>query len=142
MLALSAGDIGSIIETRMSQELGFVTLAAERIKDEELIRLKQTIDGMEAGNGEYDELDKEFHRIIASSASNTITAGIIDPLMNMFYKTYHVISKDKRNIAITIEQHIAIYEALKNRDPIEAHKNMYLHLDHVRKRVLDERKKT
>ncbi|GGB38961.1 putative HTH-type transcriptional regulator YcbG [Lentibacillus populi] len=135
MLASSAANIETLIETRMSQELGFVTLAAESIADKELEGLKYTIDSMKNQLGHYDELDKEFHRIITSSASNNVTAGIIEPLMNFFYETYYTISEKDRNIELTIEQHTAIYEALKNHDPFEAHKAMYLHLDNVRRRM-------
>ncbi|MFD1849574.1 FadR/GntR family transcriptional regulator [Oceanobacillus bengalensis] len=142
MLALSADDIETIIETRMTQELGFVTLAAEKITDEEIQQLKTTINNMRNRIGNYDEMDKEFHNIITSSVMNNVTSGIIEPLMDFFYKVYYTISNENRNIDITIQQHIAIYEALKNRDPFEAHKAMYIHLDHVRKRILLVKEKT
>ncbi|WP_277679451.1 FadR/GntR family transcriptional regulator [Gracilibacillus dipsosauri] len=141
MLSLSAEDPETIMETRMSQELGFVTLAAESITDKELDHLKLTIDSMKNGEGEYDELDKEFHRIITATASNSVTSGIIEPLMTFFYKVYYSINKEDRNIEMTIKQHTAIYEALKNHDPFEAHKAMYVHLNHVRKRVLIAKEK-
>ncbi|MCT1578388.1 FadR family transcriptional regulator [Oceanobacillus kimchii] len=135
MLALSSDDIETIIETRMTQELGFVTLAAEKITEEELQRLETTIYNMSNNIGNYDEMDKEFHNIITSSVMNNVTSGIIEPLMDFFYKVYYTISKEHRNIDITIQQHQAIFEALKDRDPFEAHRAMYIHLDHVRKRV-------
>ncbi|WP_404457976.1 FadR/GntR family transcriptional regulator [Oceanobacillus kapialis] len=135
MLALSSDDIETIIETRMAQELGFVTLAAEKITEEELLQLETTIYNMRNNIGNYDEMDKEFHNIITSSVMNNVTSGIIEPLMDFFYKVYYTISKEHRNIDITIQQHQAIYEALKKKDPFAAHHAMYIHLDHVRKRV-------
>lgn len=136
MLALSAGNIEAILETRLSQELGLVTLAAEKISELELKRLKETIEEMEHATTDYWDLDREFHRIIAHSASNSITEGIIDPLLNMYDKTLESISIEKRNKSVTIQQHKDIYFALEKRDPIGSYISMYRHLDHVRKRVL------
>ncbi|MFD2705236.1 FadR/GntR family transcriptional regulator [Salibacterium lacus] len=141
MLALSVGDIDTIIETRLSQELGLVSLAAEKISELDLRRLKETIEIMEAAEGDYSETDREFHRIIAYSASNSITEGIIDPLLNMYDKTLENIALVDRNKSKTLQQHKDIYQALRNRDPIEAHASMYRHLDHARNRLIRPIKK-
>lgn len=136
MLALSAGNLPSIIETRLSLELGFVTLAAEKITDKELDQLKQTIDAMSSATSDYTEIDKEFHKIIAHSASNPLLEGVITPLLNLYDRTLEQIPNRHRDSKATIQQHIDIYEALKKRDPIEASTAMYRHLDYVRKKVL------
>lgn len=81
------------METRLAQELGFVTLAAEKITKTELKSLKKSIDAMRNNVDNYDELDKEFHKIIASSGNNHINEGIIEPLMSFFYETYNNIMK-------------------------------------------------
>lgn len=134
MLALSAGNLPSIIETRLSLELGFVTIAAEKISDEELEQLKQTIDAMSASTSDYTEIDKEFHKIIAHSASNPLLEGVIAPLLNLYDRTLEQIPNRSRDPKATIQQHIDIYEALKKRDPLEASAAMYRHLDYVRKK--------
>lgn len=77
----------------MAQELGFVTLAAEKITETELKSLKKSIDAMRNNVDNYDELDKEFHKIIASSGNNHINEAIIEPLMSFFYETYNNIMK-------------------------------------------------
>lgn len=136
MLALSIGDLNSILEARLTQELGLVTLAAEKITTEQLARLEETIQAMEASDGDYMDVDREFHRIIAYSGSNSITEGLINPVLNMFDQSFQHIASEKRDKNLTIEQHTAIYMALKNRDPIEAHLAMYRHLDRVRRSVL------
>lgn len=91
--AITATDINILMETRMAQELGFVTLAAEKITKTELKSLKKSIDAMRNNVDNYDELDKEFHKIIASSGNNHINEGIIEPLMSFFYETYNNIMK-------------------------------------------------
>ena len=44
MLALSINNVPAIIEARMTLELGLVTIAAEKISDDQLETLKETID--------------------------------------------------------------------------------------------------
>nr|WP_138418050.1 FadR/GntR family transcriptional regulator [Aquibacillus sediminis] len=136
MLALSIGDINKFIETRLTQELGLVGLAAEKISESELDKLKENIELMEETDGDYLHLDREFHRIIAFSASNSITEGMIDAILDMYDKTMENIPLQDRNKNKTIQQHKEIYYALEKRDPVEAYSSMYQHLDHVRNRLI------
>ncbi|WP_163539154.1 FadR/GntR family transcriptional regulator [Gracilibacillus sp. YIM 98692] len=136
MLSLSAGNMRAIAETRMSQELGLVSLAAEKITDNDLQRLRENIELMENLQGDHREIDKEFHQIIAYSACNSITEGIIDPLLNMFDEMFRIIPSEDKDKNFTVKQHKQIYDALESRDPIESYLSMYRHLDHARKRLI------
>lgn len=135
MLALSYENIPAIMEARMALELGLVTMAAEKINDEQLARLKETIDFI-AGNTDknYGEADKEFHRIIAISANNPVVEGMINSLLITHRKIDNEIKYREPNI--TVKHHTAIYRALENRDPIDAFNKMYIHLNYVRQKVL------
>ncbi|WP_262177431.1 FadR/GntR family transcriptional regulator [Saccharococcus sp. Marseille-Q5394] len=136
MLALSINNVPAVIEARMSLELGLVTIAAEKITDDKLELLKETIDSIQANpEGDYGQLDKEFHRIIAQSANNPVVEGMIESLLISHEKTDSLIPY--REPDVTVEHHLAIYEALKNRDPYEAFKQMYKHLSFVRAKLLD-----
>ncbi|MCM3711648.1 FadR/GntR family transcriptional regulator [Sporosarcina luteola] len=136
MLALSINNVPAVIEARMSLELGLVTIAAEKITDDKLELLKETIDSIQANpEGDYGRLDKEFHRIIAQSANNPVVEGMIESLLISHEKTDSLIPY--REPDVTVEHHLAIYEALKNRDPYEAFKQMYKHLSFVRAKLLD-----
>lgn len=135
MLALAHDNLEAMIEARMALELGLITIAAEKITDEELERLKQTIDEIkENKDSDYGELDIEFHRIIALSANNPIVEGMIDSLIVTLVKINSEIKV--REPERTIKHHTDIYNALVNRDPFEAFHQMYLHLDYVRQKVL------
>lgn len=137
MLSLAHDNLQAMVEARMALELGLITIAAEKISDEELQRLKQTIDAI-ANNKEnnYGEADIEFHRIIALSANNPIVEGMIDTLIVTLFRINSEIRI--REPERTIQHHQAIYEALKKRDPFEAFHQMFLHLDYVRHKVLKE----
>ena len=140
MLALSINNVPAIIEARMALELGLVTIAAEKITDEQLERLRDTIDSIqENADGDYGRLDKEFHRIIAQSANNPVVEGMIDSLLVTHEKTDSLISY--REPEITIEHHIAIYEALKRERSFESFTQMYKHLSYVRNKILKDYEK-
>lgn len=137
MIAISINNIPAIIEARMSLELGLVTIAAEKISTDQLEQLKATIEAIQENeDGNYGPLDKEFHKIIAQSANNPIVEGMIVSLLIAHEKTDSLIAY--REPDITIEHHIAIYEALKNHDPHEAFKQMYKHLSFVREKILKD----
>ncbi|WP_400194895.1 FadR/GntR family transcriptional regulator [Lysinibacillus telephonicus] len=135
MLALSINDIPAVIEARMVLELGLVTMAAEKITDEELDKLKRTIDLIQENRDkDYGYLDQEFHRIIAEAANNPVVEGMIVALLIAHKKTDSLITY--RDPDITIEHHLAIYLALKRRDHIAAYNAMYQHLSFVRSKIL------
>lgn len=137
MLALSINNVPAIIEARMALELGLVTIAAEKITDEQLEQIKETIDCIqENADQDYGRLDKEFHRLIAQSANNPVVEGMIDSLLITHEKTDSLISY--REPEITIEHHLAIYNALKAKDPYEAFSQMYRHLSYVRDKILSD----
>lgn len=56
MLALSINNIPAVIEARITLELGLVTIAAEKITDEQLNRLKGTIDSLLMAHEKTDSL--------------------------------------------------------------------------------------
>ncbi|NYE08497.1 DNA-binding FadR family transcriptional regulator [Bacillus niacini] len=135
MLSLAHDNLQAMVEARMALELGLITIAAEKISDEDLKRLKQTIEIIENSKDQnYGEADIEFHRIIALSANNQIVEGMVDSLIVTLVKINSEIKV--REPERTIEHHMAIYKALEKRDPFEAFHQMYLHLDYVRHKVL------
>ncbi|WP_066052202.1 FadR/GntR family transcriptional regulator [Robertmurraya korlensis] len=135
MLALASDNLKAIVEARMALELGLVTLAAEKIDAENLDKLKETIEVIEnSKDNNYSQADEEFHRIIALSADNPVVEGMIDSLIITHKKIDSEIKVRQREL--TIEHHKAIYQALVNRDPMEAFQKMYQHLEYVRKKVL------
>lgn len=137
MLALSADNLPAIIEARMALELGLVTIAAEKITDEQLEKLRKTIDLIaESKDDNYGEIDKEFHRIIAESAKNSVVEGMINSLLITHNRTDREIRHRERDI--TVEHHKAIYDALAKRDPHESFNQMYRHLNYVRQKVMQK----
>ncbi|MCM3569001.1 FadR/GntR family transcriptional regulator [Neobacillus mesonae] len=137
MLALATDNLPAIVEARMALELGLVTIAAEKITDEELEKLRETIDIIaNSKDNNYGEADKEFHRIIAMSANNPIVEGMIDSLLITHNKMDSLIQY--REQELTVAFHQGIYDALAAHDPQEAFNQMYKHLNYVRKKILGD----
>ena len=137
MLALSSGDFLSITEIRVALELGLVTLAAEKITETDLNKLKATIDRMKLlPTEDSSEEDREFHRIIALSANNALFDGLIHPLQQFHREILKKIPLEERNLQDTIQQHLEIYHALKKRDSLAAYASMYHHLNYVRQKAI------
>lgn len=135
MLSLAHDNLQAIVEARMALELGLITIAAEKISDEELKKLKQTIDVIaNSKDNDYGDADIEFHRIIALSANNPIVEGMVDSLIVTLVKINDEIKV--REPERTVQHHTAIYKALEKRDPFEAFHQMFLHLDYVRHKVI------
>ncbi|WP_318507158.1 FadR/GntR family transcriptional regulator [Bacillus sp. T3] len=135
MLALAADNMPAILEARMALELGLIAIAAKKINEEQLSKLKETIDFIaQSEDNNYGEADLEFHTIIALSAENPIVEGMIDSLLITHRKIDSEIKYRERDL--TVAHHTAIYEALVKRDPILAFQQMFNHLDYVNKKVL------
>ncbi|UUZ96685.1 FadR family transcriptional regulator [Paenibacillus sp. P25] len=138
MLALAVDNLPAVIEARMALELGLVTMAAEKITDGQLAKLKETIDLIAgAVDNNYGEVDKEFHRIIAVSADNPIVEGMIDSLIAAHDRMNSHIKYRERDV--TVQFHTDIYHALARHDPYEAFSHMYKHLSYVRHKILSQR---
>lgn len=104
MLALATDNLPAIIEARMALELGLVTIAAEKINEDELQRLQKTIDDIaNSTDNLYGEADKEFHRIIALSANNPVVEGMIQSLLITHAKIDSQIPYRERDV--TVEYH-------------------------------------
>jgi len=139
IIAISVNNIPAVIEARMTLELGLISLAAEKITGKELNQLEETIIAIKKSSDKnYGAFDKKFHRIIAYSANNPIVEGMIDPLLYAHEKTDSLIKY--REPIKTVQHHVAIFEALKKRDPLESFNQMYKHLYYVREKILESHK--
>ena len=131
ILRLEDPDFKSLVETRILLELKTVRLAALRRTEEDLVSMRATLDAYSEKvlNGE-DAIQEDilFHLAIAkacgNSTINTFMLMITPEIITNFEK-YHVCDKNQPEIGI--EEHEAIYEAIKNQDPQEAKLKMKEH---------------
>lgn len=130
------GGVGpfEILEMRLLLEPEVCALAAERIDDETLAQLAETYDEMERCNGtpEMEQADEKFHNLIAGAAENTAMQKTVEWLWRL--RAQSVLSRGYHRMIVeegvfpTLDEHKAILEALKSRDPVAARQAMKNHL--------------
>ncbi|XMO85322.1 FadR/GntR family transcriptional regulator [Algibacter sp. AS12] len=131
ILNLGLPDFKSLVETRILLELKAVSLAAERRTEEDLKGIKAALDAHEtkllSGEDAVQE-DLLFHLAIAKASGNVTMNQImfgITPQIIVDFKKYH---KDYDNLDdLRIKEHVDIYQAIKDQDPVLAEKRMKKH---------------
>jgi DNA-binding GntR family transcriptional regulator len=144
----SAREIREAYEVRAELEGLAAELAAERISDSDLLRLREAqalfresvatlIEGRARRPAPWrDEsvwvrANDLFHQTILDAAANGRLTTTIADLHRSFPRdlTWAALSRSSRLLAENVEQHEAILEAIERRDPEEARQRM---IDHVR----------
>jgi GntR family transcriptional regulator, transcriptional repressor for pyruvate dehydrogenase complex len=131
ILRLEDSDFKSLVETRILLELKTVRLASLRRTEEDLQQIetalnaysKKTINGENAV-----QEDLLFHLAIAKASRNSTINNlmlIITPDIITNFEKYHVC--DVNQARAGIEEHKAIYEAIKNQNPQLAKQKMKEH---------------
>lgn len=114
-------DLNDVLEVRLGLEELAVRFACERITDEELKELEQALQGFERVMAEADlgalaEADVKFHEIIYAATHNERLVQIINNIREQMYRYRIEYLKDVESRKRLVEEHYAIWAALKNRD--------------------------
>jgi len=132
ILRLEEPDFKALVETRILLELKTVRLAALRRTDKDLIFLKKTLDDFSSKVKEGKDAVQEdllFHLAIAkasgNSSMNTFMLKITPEIITNFQK-HHICDSDQSEYVI--EEHEAIYSAIRIQDPKLAKQKMKDHL--------------
>lgn len=131
ILRLENPDFKSLVETRILLELKTSRLAASRRTDEDLKQMEEAFEAYSAKVLNREDAVQEdllFHLAIArasgNSTMNTFMLIITPEIIHNFQK-HHVCDKDMAFRGI--EEHRAIYEAIKAKEPQLAEEKMKLH---------------
>lgn len=131
ILDLKESGFKSLVETRILLELKTVKFASLRRTEEDLISINSALNAFSKkvlNNVDAVQEDLLFHLAIAkaskNSSLNTFMLKITPEIITNFAK-YHVCDDD---LAMKgINEHTAIYEAIKNQDPTLAKEKMKAH---------------
>lgn len=129
----------TVLQARKAIEKETCRLAASKISEEGLIKLKEIIDRqnekIKTGESIADE-DLEFHRTIANESGNTILEAMYN-IISTFKQQSTLFEYMRSQINSPYStSHINIYNAIKNKDEDEAEKLMAEHVDNLKKDVL------
>lgn len=122
----------NLLESRMLIEPQIAKLAAQRATSENLYKLGQAIERMEAAEQsdtlEYPVCDVEFHTVVAECTQNDVLQRILplicESIREGYLETMNVPGTHRR----AIEAHIRIFEAIRNKDAEEAAEQTRLHI--------------
>lgn len=139
-LLMNQEDIQEIYEIRKILEVGAAKSAALHRKEEDLILLQDAIYAMEKArnDGEIgEEADMRFHMAIAKATHNDVLihlmSSVSEVMLSVLQETRQVLIYNEQKTVSLIEEHQAIYEAIKERNPEKAYEHMLTHLRNVEK---------
>lgn len=134
VFSLTDAEFLELFQARKVMEPGIVEMAAERITDEELVELEACVQRSIAlvdDHLAFLEADMEMHELIARAAKNSILTQFMASISQL-----GKVSR-RRTVALpgvtrqSVQDHLAIVEALKQRDPVAAKAAMLYHLRNV-----------
>lgn len=118
--------------------------AARRASDEDIKRIQEIVDRTEPGDIRWDEFhnaDVEFHIAVAEAAKNRLNLIVMKAVRQTMTRVMrnvfkNLMTRQKARAAI-IEEHRAILEAIRKRDPELARELMISHITVFYKEILD-----
>lgn len=136
---LGNGAVFELLEARKVLETAHAEMAAQRRTEDDLHRLEQILEDMAAHAGDEEEggrLDMAFHTALAQAARNSVMALLFDNIASRVESAIFGTRKvemyaNPSESQKLYKQHLAIYEAVRDRDGRRAKRCMDVHLRHV-----------
>lgn len=130
-----------VLEVRRALDALAVELACERITDAELESLKDACDNFEkeTKQGNANRLagaDVAFHDIILNASGNERLVQMISNLSQQMYRYRLEYVKDETSYERLIAEHVAIYEAIRDRNGRAGAEAIKNHIDNQEKAVI------
>ena len=136
MFSMGKIKISNFTEARMAIEPFSVKLAAERITEDSLKKVKQNIqeatECLNKGNkNDARLLDLEFHRLIANASQNPVIFFMIDSIMDIMENNISSIPIAAKTVERTNQYHEEIFAAVEGRDIRKAQNLMLKHIQEI-----------
>jgi DNA-binding FadR family transcriptional regulator len=139
---MSFANLAHLYELRVILEGNATALAAMRRNKQDLEDLRRCLDAMEQAVKEWKDgtdPDVEFHQIIARTTANPYIRDLMrflnDKLRDLIRRTREH-SSQRPSLPITVQQeHVAIFEAISKRDPIQGREAALEHTKNAAKRL-------
>lgn len=135
-------DIGpfELLEARRAIEAEACALAARQIDDAQLVQLDALVEEMRSDNlmddiRRSEQADRRFHMLIAEASGNSAIAAVVDLLWEMRFRSPQsrmlTTKAHSAGVKPRVDEHVAIIDALRLRDPEQARFAMQSHLERV-----------
>jgi DNA-binding FadR family transcriptional regulator len=135
VIELNAGTLEALFDARLVIEPGVTALAATRMSEADVARLRSLVDDEQALLGNPDTfatVDMAFHETIIDACENPFLQSIANSLYLLGKKSRGVTSRVDGVLERSLEDHRRIVAALEARDPERAARAMHRHLCRVR----------
>jgi GntR family transcriptional regulator, rspAB operon transcriptional repressor len=134
---ISLDDFIAIIEMRLINETQAARWASERASNVEIRQIEGNLDAIwvaaKRGNiSDFIDLDREFHRLIARASRNGFLSEFLGGLHDKSLRFWFISLRAPEHNIRVCEQHAAILEGIRNRDPSAAEKAMRRHISSFR----------
>ncbi len=132
LMQLQGAPYRTIVEVRSALEPMISSLAAQRISDESLDELHDTVERMHRFMDDQEgffEANKRFHDIIARASGNALFAYLIDSLLGIMDGTALGVAYPNVHRAAIVAAHENIFEALKSHDAAASETLMREHIE-------------
>ena len=137
-----------MLEFRLMLEGTTAYLAAVRATDEDLARIGELVDGLVAAHAHGDtvlesRLDGDFHTALANASHNAMLRHLQGSVVKMLYEHISLnnagLTELREQASETIlAQHLALWEAIRTRQPDEARRIMREHIGFVWRKLEPE----
>jgi len=138
-LMLGAPRTRELVELRSCLEVQAAQLAAERISDEALERMRGNLDTMAATLKDlatFVDADAAFHREIATATGNQVLQELLQSIRSLLRIWVDRALTDEGHAAAALKEHAGIYTALTARDAEAATATMRSHMQTASQRLL------
>jgi len=125
-------DIEDLLQVRIALESVTAAGAARRASDEEIAKLQQLLTQMEAvvkDEKRFISLDLEFHVTIAAASENFLIFDLVSMIRGQLTKALSRVLLLPNALPLSLKEHVAIVNAIRNRDPEAATEAMRNHLE-------------
>lgn len=129
-----------LIQVRVMLEPPIAALAAQNATPEDILALEAMLGELERSmedGGDYSEKDSRFHAMIGRCSHNLVMGNLMPVITDGILVFAGAVRETEYEI--TREAHRRIFEAIRDRKPVEAQQAMYFHLMFNDVRFKDEK---
>ena len=136
---ISITDLQKIFELRMVLEGFCARLAAQRATEEQITALEEVIAALDqVSDDDTDALmaiDESFHYLLYETADNEYLADTLRRLHALSHRIWYLVLDRLGSVRGAMEQHIAITQAIKERQPERAEALLQQHIAEFHKEI-------
>jgi DNA-binding GntR family transcriptional regulator len=136
---IAVTDLLQIFEVRIELESFATKLAAERISEDELVKLLKLAKAYQeadlSSKATLIKLDGEFHSLIANATHNKFLIKEIEQYYNLSLRIWYIALKYAKPEDIDVDAHIEILEALQAKNADKAGLRMRKHIQNFHKTI-------